>query len=86
MMRIHPDLIHLLYGVGAVLVLASIVGYVLQRRYSPDGANQSIENLNDRIRAWWVMVVLLGHRLHRRQGGRGAAVRASARSPRCANS
>lgn len=59
MMRIHPDLIHLLYGVGAVLVLASVVGYVLQRRYSPDGANQSIENLNDRIRAWWVMAILL---------------------------
>ncbi|MBX3582355.1 MAG: phosphatidate cytidylyltransferase [Rhizobiaceae bacterium] len=58
-MNIHPDLLHLLIGIGAILVLASVVGYVLQRRFSPDGANQSIENLNDRIRAWWVMAVLL---------------------------
>ncbi len=58
-MSIHPDLLNLLIGVFAILVAASAVGYVLQRRLSPDGRNKSIENLNDRIRAWWVMVVLL---------------------------
>lgn len=58
-MSIHPDLLNLLIGVFAVLVTASVVGYVLQRRLSPDGSNKSIENLNDRIRAWWVMAVLL---------------------------
>lgn len=58
-MSIHPDLLNLLIGVFAVLVTASLVGYVLQRRLSPDGSNKSIENLNDRIRAWWVMAVLL---------------------------
>ncbi|MEW9836520.1 phosphatidate cytidylyltransferase [Mesorhizobium marinum] len=58
-MTIHPDLLQLLVGVGAILVVASAVGYVLQRRFSPDGANQAIENLNDRIRAWWVMATLL---------------------------
>ena len=56
---IHPDLLNLLFGVGATLVVASAVGYVLQRRLSPDGQNSAVENLNDRIRAWWVMAVLL---------------------------
>ena len=58
-MSFHPDLLRLLIGVGGVLVLASLAGYILQMRLSPDGANQAIENLNDRIRAWWVMAGLL---------------------------
>jgi phosphatidate cytidylyltransferase len=56
---IDPDLLRLLAGVLAVLVAASLAGYLLQSRYSPDGGNQAIENLNERIRAWWVMAVLL---------------------------
>ncbi len=58
-MSIHPDLLNLLIGVAAILVVASIAGYVLQQRYSPDGSNQAIENLNERIAAWWVMAILL---------------------------
>lgn len=56
----HPDLLTLLAILIAVLGVASATGYVLQRRYSPDGSSLAIENLNDRIRAWWVMVVLMG--------------------------
>ena len=56
----HPDLLSLLAGLIAVLVAASLVGYVLQRRLSPDGSSAVVENLNDRIRAWWAMVVLMG--------------------------
>jgi phosphatidate cytidylyltransferase len=55
----HPDLLTLLAGLGAVLIIASVVGYVLERRLSSNGANAAIENLNDRIRAWWVMVVAM---------------------------
>ncbi|NLR99736.1 phosphatidate cytidylyltransferase [Rhizobium sp. P38BS-XIX] len=54
------DLIHLVLGIFGVLIVASIVGYVLQQRLSPDGSNAAIENLNARIKAWWVMVVLIG--------------------------
>lgn len=49
-------------GLFAVLVLASAVGWCLGRRPS-----RAIENLNARIRAWWVMIVVgalalaLGH-------------------------
>lgn len=55
----HPDLITLLSGIGALLVVASLIGYVLQRRYSPRGGSDVIENLNQRIRSWWIMVALM---------------------------
>src|SRR5882762_8960023 len=47
-------------GVGVVLVVASIVAYVLHRRFGAEGPNPTIDNLNSRIKAWWVMVALLG--------------------------
>ena len=56
----HPDLVAVLAGILGVLILASTIGFVLQRKLSPDGSNAVVENLNDRIRAWWVMVVLMG--------------------------
>jgi phosphatidate cytidylyltransferase len=56
----NSDLWTLVLGILAVLLLASVIGYILQRRLSPDGSNASIENLNARIKAWWVMVILIG--------------------------
>ena len=49
------DLWRLLLGLGAVLILASGVGALLRRR-SPGPV---VENLNARVRAWWVMVALI---------------------------
>lgn len=43
-------------GIGVLLVIASLVGAVLQRR-SPGSA--TIANLTARVRAWWVMVAVL---------------------------
>ena len=43
-------------GIGALLAVASIVGWLLQRR-APDSA--TIANLTARVRAWWVMVAVL---------------------------
>jgi phosphatidate cytidylyltransferase len=50
----------LFIGVAAVLIVASMVGYVLHRRFGTEGPNPNIENLNSRIKAWWAMVALLG--------------------------
>jgi phosphatidate cytidylyltransferase len=47
-------------GVAAVLIVASLVGYVLHRRFGTEGPNPTIDNLNSRIKAWWAMVALLG--------------------------
>lgn len=48
----------LLGCVLAVLVVASAIGQFLKLRSGPDGPNLTIENLNARINAWWVMVGL----------------------------
>src|SRR5688500_1168589 len=50
----------LFIGVAAALVVASIVGYVLHRRSGREVAHPAIDNLNSRIKAWWLMVALLG--------------------------
>ncbi len=47
-------------GVAVVLVFASVVGLVLARRSARAGPNATIDNLNSRIKAWWVMVAILG--------------------------
>lgn len=45
-------------GVVALLSLASGVGWRLHRR--PGGGGPAVLNLNARLRAWWVMVAVLG--------------------------
>jgi phosphatidate cytidylyltransferase len=47
-------------GVGSVLTVASMVGYVLHWRLSRETPHPAVANLNSRIRAWWTMVALLG--------------------------
>ncbi|MFV3329660.1 phosphatidate cytidylyltransferase [Pseudomonas sp. NY15437] len=46
-------------GIGAILVLASLVGAVLRWK-APPGPHAVIDNLNARINAWWVMVAVIG--------------------------
>jgi phosphatidate cytidylyltransferase len=46
-------------GVLAVLVLASIVGFALARWYASSAPNPTIDNLNSRIKAWWLMVLVI---------------------------
>lgn len=54
------DLLRLLAGLLAVLLLASAVGLGLARRAGPQGPSLVVENLNARIRAWWVMIAVMG--------------------------
>lgn len=53
------DLIKLLFGVAALLVVATIIGQILRRRAAPN-ISLGVENLNARVNAWWAMVTLLG--------------------------
>ena len=46
-------------GIGLILVLASLIGLILKRR-TRGAPNALIDNLNARINAWWVMVVVIG--------------------------
>jgi phosphatidate cytidylyltransferase len=47
-------------GIVGVLAVASLAGFALSRRFAATGPNPTIENLNARINAWWVMVALIG--------------------------
>ncbi len=59
MNTISADLSKLLAGILCVLLLASAVSWFLKKRYSPDGSNLAIENLDARIMSWWAMAALI---------------------------
>ncbi len=59
-------------GVLAVLVLASVVGFVLARRVRSEGGRATVANMNARIRAWWGMVAVFALTLA--SGGIGSVV------------
>ena len=46
-------------GLLVVLVIATIIGEILARRPGSESSRTTIANLNDRIRAWWVMCAIL---------------------------
>ena len=50
----------LFVGIGAVLVVASIVGWSLKAALAKGMPHPTIDNLNARIKAWWVMVLVIG--------------------------
>ena len=52
------DLVRLVGGVLALLLVASAAGRVLARRASTPASRETVENLNARIRAWWIMVAV----------------------------
>ena len=59
-MSVTEQTVALFGGVVVALVIASIAGYVLDRRFAATAPNPTISNLNSRIKAWWAMVALLG--------------------------
>ena len=58
-MSMPHEAISLFLGVGAVLVAATLIGQTLKWRSGPE-VNPVVENLNERVFAWWVMVALIG--------------------------
>src|SRR5688572_9469296 len=47
-------------AVFGVLVIASSIGLVLKLKIAGDGPHLVIDNLNSRIKAWWMMVAVIG--------------------------
>jgi phosphatidate cytidylyltransferase len=58
-MSMPHEAISLFLGVGVVLVAATLIGQTLKWRSAPE-VNPVVENLNERVFAWWVMVALIG--------------------------
>ena len=65
-------MLRLVGGVLAVLMLSSILGWLLSRRTMNEKARATVQNLNARIRAWWIMVVVFALALA--TGGIGSVV------------
>jgi phosphatidate cytidylyltransferase len=51
-------MIPLIGGVAGLLLVASAIGFVLSRKVASDNARATVDNLNARIKAWWLMVAL----------------------------
>jgi phosphatidate cytidylyltransferase len=47
-------------GIGVILVIASAIGFVLKASVARGQPHGGIDNLNARIKAWWVMVLVSG--------------------------
>jgi phosphatidate cytidylyltransferase len=47
-------------GVIAVLVVATLIGWILSARARTDSSRAVISNLTARVNAWWAMIIILG--------------------------
>ena len=56
-------------GIFGVLAFASTVGVILKLRLASGGNSSTIENLNSRINAWWVMILLIAAAIWAGKGG-----------------
>jgi len=56
---LDPSFVRLMTGIFALLITASSIGYALYWFKSGGKENATIKNLNERVNAWWVMILLL---------------------------
>ncbi len=57
-MSLYEKMAWLFGGVGVVLVVASLVAYRLSRSKFAERQPETLDNLKQRIKAWWVMVAV----------------------------
>jgi phosphatidate cytidylyltransferase len=58
-MTMQQQTMVLFAGIGGVLVIASLISYVLKTFVAKGRPHAVIDNLNARIKAWWVMVLVI---------------------------
>jgi len=71
-LKLDTQTIYLVGGVLALLVISSLIGWVLSKRVTGEKGRTTIDNLNARIRAWWMMVAVFA--LAMASGGNGSIV------------
>lgn len=59
-MTLHQQTMTLFVAVGGILVVASLVGWLLKVRIAGGAPHPVIDNLNARIKAWWLMIGMIG--------------------------
>jgi phosphatidate cytidylyltransferase len=57
---VKETLFGVLAGIVALLTVASLLGYALERRATKPESIATVGNLNARTRSWWVMVLVVG--------------------------
>ena len=71
-LKLDRQTIWLVGGVLALLVVSSLIGWLLSLQVTNDKGKATVQNLNARIRAWWMMVAVFG--LAMATGGIGSIV------------
>lgn len=59
MMTVAEKSYWLIGGVVGVLVVASLIGRLLSLKVRSESSRMVVENLNQRVRAWWTMIAIL---------------------------
>lgn len=59
-LKLDHETFWLVGGVLALLAVATILGQILRIRVRDEQAAKTIQNLNARIKAWWMMVAIFG--------------------------
>jgi phosphatidate cytidylyltransferase len=70
--KLDKQTIWLVGGVLALLMSSSLIGWLLSFRMTTDKGKTTVQNLNARIRAWWIMVAVFG--LAMATGGIGSVI------------
>lgn len=47
-------------GIAAILIAGSLAGAILKRRATTEAGRATVDNLNARVKAWWVMAAVFG--------------------------
>jgi len=58
-MKLDSELLWLIGGIVGLLVLSSTITFILKRRSAGGEPNKVVANLDARVKAWWVMVVIV---------------------------
>lgn len=59
-LKLDAEILWLVGGVLGLLAFSSVIGWLLSRRSMDDRGRATVQNLNARIRAWWIMVGIFG--------------------------
>lgn len=59
MMTVAEKSYWLIGGVVGVLLVASLIGWLLSLKVRSESSRVVVENLNQRVRAWWTMIAIL---------------------------
>jgi len=58
--ELHDQTVLLFAGAAGILVFAALVGLLLKWRVGFDKPHGTIDNLNARIKSWWLMALVIG--------------------------